>query len=61
MNSHAMLRGLRAVGLVAVVVGAVASVLLMLRAGHPPLALRLLFAGWVLSPFVALVDRKSVV
>jgi hypothetical protein len=27
----------------------------MLRAGHPPLLLLVLFTGWVLSPFVALV------
>lgn len=45
---------LRGVALIAVVVGAAGSVGLMLRAGHPPLFLRVLFAGWVLSPFVAL-------
>ena len=27
----------------------------MLRAGHPPLFLRIMFFGWVLAPFVALV------
>jgi hypothetical protein len=27
----------------------------MLRAGHPPLLLRVLFVIWVLSPFMALV------
>lgn len=27
----------------------------MLRGGHPPFLLRVLFAGWVLSPFVALM------
>src|SRR5438067_10454864 len=46
---------LRAVGLVAVTAGAVGSLGLMLRAGHPPLFLRVLFAIWVLSPFVALL------
>jgi hypothetical protein len=46
---------LRAVGLVAVTAGAVGSLGLMLRAGHPPLFLRILFAVWVLSPFVALL------
>ena len=45
---------LRGVALVAVVAGAVGSVGLMLRAGHPPLFLRVLFVIWVLSPFVAL-------
>lgn len=45
---------LRGVALFAVVVGAAGSLVLMLRAGHPPLFLRVLFAGWVLSPFVAL-------
>ena len=43
------------VALSAVIVGAAGSFLLMLRVGHPPLLLRVLFAGWVLSPFVALV------
>ena len=46
---------LRGVALIAVVVGAAGSVSLMLRAGHPPLLLLVLFTGWVLSPFVALV------
>jgi hypothetical protein len=45
---------LRGVALIAVVVGAAGSVSLMLRAGHPPLLLLVLFTGWVLSPFVAL-------
>jgi hypothetical protein len=45
---------LRGVALVAVVAGAVGSIGLMLRAGHPPLFLRVLFVIWVLSPFVAL-------
>jgi hypothetical protein len=47
--------GLRAIGLIAVAVGATGSIALMLRAGHPPLFLRILFFGWVLAPFVALV------
>lgn len=46
---------LRGVALIAVVIGAAGSFGLMLRGGHPPLFLRVLFAGWVLSPFVALV------
>lgn len=46
---------LRGVALIAVVVGAAGSLALMLRAGHPPLLLRALFTGWVLSPFAALV------
>lgn len=46
---------LRGVGLVAVAAGAVGSLGLMLRAGHPPFFLRVLFAIWVLSPFVALL------
>src|SRR2546429_7750000 len=49
------LRVLRGVALVAVVAGAVGSLGLMLRAGLPPLFLRVLFAIWVLSPFVALL------
>jgi len=43
------------VALIAVVAGATGSVGLMLRAGHPPLFLRVLFAIWVLSPFMALL------
>lgn len=46
---------LRGAAIVSVVVGAAGSVGLMLRAGHPPLLLRVLFTGWVLSPFVGLV------
>src|SRR5213082_3283686 len=46
---------LRAVGLIAVAAGAVGSIGFMLRAGHPPLFLRVLFAIWVLSPFMALL------
>ena len=46
---------LRAVALIAVVVGAVGSVGLMLRAGQrSPRVLLVLFTIWVLSPFVAL-------
>jgi hypothetical protein len=51
---------LRGVALVAVVTGAVGSLGLMLRAGHPPLFLRVLFAIWVLSPFVALLVAQVV-
>jgi hypothetical protein len=40
--------------MVSVVAGASGSAGLMLRAGHPPLLLRALFTGWVLSPFVGL-------
>lgn len=46
---------LRTAALIAVVAGAAGSISLMLRAGHPPLFLRVLFAIWVLSPFVLLV------
>src|SRR5947209_3443623 len=46
---------LRGIALVAVAAGAVGSIGFMLRAGHPPLFLRILFAVWVLSPFVALL------
>lgn len=45
---------------VAVVAGAVASVGLMLRAGQPPLFLRVLFAIWVLAPFMALLVADAV-
>jgi hypothetical protein len=46
---------LRAVALIAVVVGAVGSLGLMLRAGQrSPRLLLVLFTFWVLSPFVAL-------
>ena len=51
---------LRGVGLVALGAGAVGSFGLMLRAGHPPLLLRVLFAIWVLSPFVALLVAHTV-
>ena len=46
---------LRGGALIAAVVGAAGSLALMLRAGRPPLFLLVLFIGWVLSPFVALV------
>ena len=48
---------LRAAALIALLVGAVGSVGLMLRAGHrnPSRLLLVLFALWVLSPFIALV------
>jgi len=46
---------LRVVALISVMAGAVGSVGLMLRGGHPPLFLRVLFAIWVLSPFMALL------
>ena len=51
---------LRTVALIAVVAGAAGSIGLMLRAGHPPLLLRVLFAIWVLSPFVALLVADKV-
>ncbi len=51
---------LRAAALIAVLTGAVVSVGLMLRAGHPPLFLRVLFVIWVLSPFVALLWADTV-
>jgi len=51
------LRFLRAVALTAVLAGAVGSVGLMLWIGHrnPSRLLLVLFAGWVLSPFMALL------
>jgi hypothetical protein len=60
---------LRALAIIAVLAGAVGSFSLMLRAGHrnPSLLLLVLFAIWVLSPFVALIladlvsKRSSVV
>lgn len=50
------LRLLRTVALIAVVAGAAGSVGLMLRVGHrnPSSVLMVLFAIWVLSPFMAL-------
>ena len=49
------LRLLRSMAQIAAVVGAVGSISLMNRAAHPPLVLRVLFTGWVLSPFAAFV------
>ena len=53
---------LRAAALIALLVGAVGSVGLMLRAGHrnPSRLLLVLFALWVLSPFIALVLANMV-
>ena len=53
---------LRAVALIALPVGAVGSIGLMLRAGHrnPSRVLLVLFAIWVLSPFVALALGNAV-
>jgi hypothetical protein len=50
------IRVLRMTALIAVVAGAAGSIGFMLRAGrNAPLFLKLLFALWVLSPFMALV------
>jgi FtsH-binding integral membrane protein len=47
---------LRTASLIAAAVGALGSVCLMLMAGlHPPVLLVVLFIGWVLAPFAALV------
>jgi len=46
---------LHGVARIAMVAGAAGSVGLMLLAGHPPLLLRVLFAIWVISPFMALL------
>jgi len=53
---------LHAAALIAVLAGAVGSVGLMLRAGHrnPSRLLLVLFALWVLSPFIALVLANMV-
>jgi hypothetical protein len=53
---------LRAVARIAVAAGAVGSVGLMLRVGHrnPSRILLVLFAVWVLSPFVALAVADNV-
>ena len=49
------MEAIRRLALIAVVVGAAGSVALMLRVGQrAPAFLLFLFAGWVLSPFVAL-------
>ena len=50
------LRRLRGVALLALAVGALGSLVLMLRAGrHSPRLLLVLFTFWMLSPFVVLV------
>lgn len=55
-SDRGYLGGLRAVSLVAVVAGAVASLGLMFRAGQrTPCFLLVLFTIWVVSPFVALL------
>ena len=53
---------LRAVALIAVVAGALGSVGLMFRVGHrnPSRVLLILFAIWVLSPFMALILAHTV-
>ena len=52
---------LRATALIAVLAGAAGSVGLLLRAGHrSPRLLLVLFAIWVLSPFMALVLADAV-
>ncbi len=53
---------MRTVGLIAVVVGAAGSVTMMLRTGsrNPSSVLMLMFAVWVLSPFVALALADAV-
>ena len=57
---------MRALTLAVLVAGAAASLILMLRAAHPPLLLRLMFIVWLLSPFAALLyagfatDKRSV-
>jgi len=55
------LRPLRAVSLAALLAGAAGSVSMLLRAGQPPLFLRVLFSIWVASPFIVLllVDMYS--
>ena len=50
----------RAAALIVVLAGAVGSVGLMLRAGHPPLFRRVLFAVWVLSPFALLLLAEMI-
>ena len=55
-----LLGRVRAVALIAVLAGAAGSVGLMLRAGHPPLFLRVLFAIWVLSPFALLLLAEMI-
>ncbi len=55
------LEPLRKAALIALGAGAAGSIALMLRVGHPPVFLRVLFAIWVLSPFavIVLADRLS--
>jgi hypothetical protein len=55
MPDGKLLGRLRATALFAMLVGTVGSVGLMLRAGHPPLFLRVLFVIWVLSPYATLL------
>jgi hypothetical protein len=60
-NGHGFLGRLRAAARVAVVVGAIGSVGLMLRAGRStPRLLLVLFVFWVVSPFVALAWANMV-
>ena len=52
---------LRVVALIALVVGAIGSLVFMFRAGqHTPRLLLILFTIWVLSPFVALLWANTV-
>jgi fucose 4-O-acetylase-like acetyltransferase len=46
---------LRAVATIAAIAGGMVSFVLMLRSGHPPLFLIVLFTVWVLFPFAALI------
>lgn len=46
---------LHVMALIALVAGAAGSLGLMLLAGHPPVLLLVLFAIWVLSPFMAVL------
>ena len=59
--TDASLARLRTATLIAAGAGAVGSIAFMLIAGHPPLFLRVLFAIWVLGPFVVFLgaDRVS--
>ena len=55
-SNGALLRALRALGLILVVAGAAGSVALMVRAGaRTPRFLLVLFIGWVLAPFIVLL------
>jgi len=52
---------LRTIALIMVLVGAVGSLGLVLNAGrHTPVLLLVLFVGWVLSPFIALLIANVV-